>query len=298
MRSFGAGAFCRHEVLLDAGDKFFARFADLILLARGGKLNGNLVALPVEFERGEARQHAVQLFGGALGQNHHEFAGVQAHREVGTTNDGTHARGEFTQGLVTGFAAQAFVDQAKTLEIEQNQRERVTHPLGAGDLGGEALLSEAAVVEARQRIDHRPIAEPIELRLFVGELCTEALDEELLADRVDIEENDERDEPENGFGEANLEEGADTLVCGHRGEGHNRGDEQQADKNRIAAQRGVALLDQRELLVNLVLAGMKRGLDKISTQGAHVERRGLAPIRQIKGTDILGQWNFGLRGEV
>ena len=43
-----------------------------------------------------------------------------------------------------------------------------------------------------------------------------------------------------------------------------------------------------------VLAGVQRGWDKIVIRITHVGRRGLAPISQIKGARIPGQWNFGL----
>ena len=297
VRDLGTGALGSEQAFFDACNELIGALADLVLLACGGERELNLLALPLEFERGEAREDTIELFGGALGENHQEFIGVETNREIGTANDGAHARGELAQGLIAGFAPEAFVDLAELLEIQHDERERMTHALRARDFGGEALVSEAAVVEAGQRVEHRQMAQAIELRLLVGKLRVQLLDEKFLANRVDVEKDDQQDESEDGFGETDFEERADALMSGHGGERNDRGDEQNADEDRVTAERRVALLDQRKLVLKLVFARIERGRDYVAVRRAHFEE-GLTPEGQLKGKKIQGQWNFGLRGNM
>ena len=271
VRGLGAGALCGEEALLDAADEFFGAFADLILLARRCEWERNLVALPIQFEGAEASQDAIELFGRAFREDHHEFVVVEPNGEVGAANDGTHARGEFAQSLIAGFAPEAFVDLPELSEIEHDEREGMAHALGAGDFGGKALLGETAIVEAGERIEHRQIAKTVELRVLIGELSVQLLDQKFLANRINVEQDDQRHKSEDGFGEADFEEGAGSLVAGHHGERDDRADHQEADKNRIAAQRRVALFDQRQFALKLVLAGGERGWDRVDGRSRHVE---------------------------
>ena len=269
--SFGGAVFDRDQVLRDTADEFVGAFAYLVLLAGSGELERNFVALPMELERSEARENSGELLGGALGQDHHEFVGIETNGQVGAADDGGHSGAEFAQGLIASFAAEAVVDQSEIFEIEHDEREGVTHALRAGDFSGKALLGEAAIVEACERIEHRRIAQAVELRLLVGKLRAQLFDQKFLADGVDVEKNDQRDEREDGFGDANLEECFGALTGRHCGEGDDRPHKQQADENRIAAQRGVALLEQRQFLLKLGLAGIERGRDEIGGCGSHIE---------------------------
>jgi hypothetical protein len=185
--------------------------------------------------------------------------------------------------LIAGVATETVVDQTELLEIEHDEREGVSHALGAGDLSGETLLGEPAIVEAGERVEHRQIAEAVELRLLVGEMSVQLLDQKFLANRVDVEENDQRDESEDGFGEADFEERAGTLMRGHGSERDDGADEQNADEDGIAAQRRVASLEQRQFVLKLVLAGIERRRDKIDVRGAHVERGELDPRKSSYG---------------
>ena len=121
MRRFIAGSLGGDKTLLDAGDEFAGAFADLVLLAGCGELQRNVMAFPVEFERREAREDAIELFGGALRQNHHELVGVEMNGKVGASDDGAHPRAKFAQSLVSGVAAEAVVDRAELLEIEHDE---------------------------------------------------------------------------------------------------------------------------------------------------------------------------------
>ena len=172
----------------------------------------------------------------------------------------------------------------------------MAHALCARDFGGEALFGEAPIVQSGERIDHRQIAQAVELRVFIGKLGTQLLDEKLLANRIDVEKDDQRDQSKDGFGETDFKESAGTLMRGHRGEGDDRTDEKHADKNGIAAQRRVAFLDQRQFVLEFARARVERARDKIDVRGTHVRTGSLAPEGQIRGRKIYGQWNFGLRG--
>lgn len=273
---FGAVTFHRDQILRDTGDELLGVFADLVLLRGSGELQRDFVAFPTKLERREARENAVQLLGGALGQNHHELVCVETNGQVGATDNGTHAGRKFTQGLIAGFATEAFVDQAEIFEIEHDEGERMTHALRACDFSGEALLGEAAIVEAGERIEHRKIAQIVELRLFNGKLTAQLLDQEFLANRVDVENNDERNQSKDGFGKANLEKGLGALMGCHGGQGDDRADEEQTDRNRIAAQRRVALLDQRQFVLEFAFARIERGRDEVCSCSVHVESRALA----------------------
>lgn len=253
------------------------------------------MAFPMDFEGSEARQHPIQLFVGALWQDHHECVAVETNRKVGAANDGTYARAEFAQDLISGVATEALVDEAELFEIEQDEREWMTHALCACNFGGEALLCETTIVETGERIEHRQIAEAVELRLLVGKVGAQLLDQKFLTDRVDVEKNDQRDESEYGFGEADFEESAGALVGGHGSERDDRADHQKADEDGVAAERGVALLDQRQFLLELVLAGIERGGDKIEIRITHVWDGAEPHVGQIRGTKMRGQWNFGLK---
>jgi hypothetical protein len=279
VRSFVAGAFGGDEALFDTRDKFVGILANLVLLARCGELQWDVMALPVEFERRKAREDAIELLRGALGQYHHELVGVEMNGKVGASNDGTHPGAEFAQSLVSGVATEAIIDRTELLEIEHDERKGMTHALGAGDFGGETLFGEATVVKACKLVDHRLIAEAVELRLLVGQLSAQLLDQKFLADRVHVEKNDQRDESENGLGEANFEKGADALVGCDRGESDDGDDKQHADEDRIAAEVRVALLDQRHLLLDGSLTGFQRGwnIHKITIRSAHIEIRGTWP---------------------
>lgn len=56
VRSFIAGLFGGDEALFDTGDEFGGAFADLVLLARCGELERNVMALPVQLKGGQARE--------------------------------------------------------------------------------------------------------------------------------------------------------------------------------------------------------------------------------------------------
>ena len=266
----GAGALGCEQILLDAGDELVGAFADLVLLAGGRESQGNLMTLPVQFERREARQHAIELLGGAFGEHHHEFISVETNGEVGAANDRAHSRGEFTQSLIAGIAAKPVIDSAELPEIEHDEGEWMAHALGACDFGGEALLGEAAIVETGERVNHREITQTVGLCMLVGKLSAQLLDDKFLAKRVKVEENDGRDEAEDGFGEANFEKGAGALLNSHHGEGDDCADKQEADGDGISAHPRIALLNQRQFLLEFAFAGLERRRYRVIRRSAHV----------------------------
>ncbi len=232
--------------MLDASDKLIGGLADLILLVEKAESNGT--SWPFQLSSNGPRRERTRFTcsGSHSGRIDHELCRLEANREVGTTNDRADSSGKFAQGLVAGVVAEAFVDEAELLEIEHDKCQRMAHALRSCNFGGKSLFGKAAIVESGEGIDHRHITQSVELRLFVGNLSAQLLDEKLLANGVNVEKNDQRDESEDGFGETDFEERTGTLMGGHCSERDDRADQKHADENRIAAQRRVAFLDQRQ----------------------------------------------------
>ena len=111
------------------------------------------------------------------------------------------------------------------------------------DFGGEAMLGEATIVKAGERIHHRQRAEDFGVALFFGELTAKALDENFLRNGVNVENEDQTDKAKNGFGQFDIEDGFGALANGGESEDDNGEGKKKNDENGIAPDTPIVLLD-------------------------------------------------------
>src|SRR5258708_20688602 len=129
--------------------------AHFVLLPSGGEGNRNLLAVPVDFQRAETSQHKLQLRQCALGKENEEFVAAQAHRQVGAPDDLIQTGGKFPQYLVTGGMAVGILDLLETVQVQREDRERVSLSLPPSHFRGQALLSETPGIPTSQQNNHR-----------------------------------------------------------------------------------------------------------------------------------------------
>src|SRR6202040_1777135 len=111
------------------------------------------------------------------------------------------------------------------------------------------------------------------MTLFLGELTAKPLDENLLRDRIDIKNDDQSNQTKNSFDHLDLENGVRSLAhCGESERSHSKGEEEN-DKDGIAPDPPVALLDSAKFVCELLIARLWRRRDRLDVGVTHgVER--------------------------
>ena len=181
-------------------------------------------------------------------------------------------RGEFLENVIACGMAVRVVDLFEVIQVQREHGKRMALALRPRDFGGEAMLGEATIVEAGQRIDHRQRAEDFRVTLFFSELAAQTLDEDFLRNGVDIENKDETDQAEDGFGEFDIENGFGALAHGGESEDDDGKGEKKNDENRIAPDAPIVFFDLAKLAGEVLLAGARSRRLGLGVGHTHTER--------------------------
>jgi hypothetical protein len=227
------------------------------------------MGLPSYLESAKAVQDELQLVESALWKKNKKFVAAEADSHVRTANYLVEMRGEFLKDVVTGGMAVAVVDQLEIVEVESKHGQRMTAALGARDLCGEALNTKTAVIEAGQRIDHGHVAKNVGMTLFLGELEAQAFDEDLLVNGVEVEKDDENDQTKNGVVQLKVKEGFRALARERQSKSDDGESKEEHDKDGVAPDPPVALLDLPEFASEIVIASLWRRRDRASLEFSH-----------------------------
>ena len=188
-RIFGGPLVCVKRLI--GGDEHgFGQVAGYIFLPANGILYGESVAFPGHFKWANAVQDKLQLSVIALGKNQQEFVAPHANGEIASSNGSIESRGEFLKHEITSGVAVGVINRLEFVEVQKDHGQGMTLAGGASHLCREPLLGKPAVVEARQRVNHRQAAEYHRVILFFGKLSSQAFDEHLLIDGVSVEDDD------------------------------------------------------------------------------------------------------------
>src|SRR6266849_6649723 len=247
-RSFLAGALAGVESLIGTRKELFGPVAHCVLLPPCRESDEDLVALPVHFQGAETSQNELQLRQRAFGKKNKEFVAAEPNGEIRAADDSVEVSGKFLQHLVPGRMAVHVVDLLEIVQIQGEHSQGMSPALGARHLRGEALHSKTAIVQARQRINHGEIAKNFRMPLLFGELAAQAFDQNLLIDRVQVENYHEDDQTEQGVADFNIEKSFQFLMEGRKRKGNDSKGEEEHHKDRVSPGQQVPSFDFKKFL--------------------------------------------------
>ena len=195
-----AAGLGRHHRGLGACDQL-ARVHRVLRALRDAD-RGRDLARGAELDRRERVRQAAREVEGvpgvAGGHDHAELLAAEAADDVRSAQRHTQEVGEVAQNLVADAVPVDVVDALEVVDVEHQDRDRVARTARARQLGAQALVEVAVVVEAGQRVGLRLVLEPrADLRVVererggvgepAGELELLVAERRILAEAVDVE---------------------------------------------------------------------------------------------------------------
>src|ERR1700730_909142 len=97
------------------------------------------------------------------------------------------------------------------------------------------------------------------MSLLFGELTAQAFDQDLLIDGIEIQEQDQSDQPKNGIVELEVEECFHSWMRSGEGKRDDGKGEQEHHKNGVSPNPPITVLDPPKFLGQVMIARLKRG---------------------------------------
>jgi hypothetical protein len=97
-------------------------------------------------------------FGVGIRQDEDELVAPQAAERIFVAHRVAETFGELDQQFVADPVPERIVDLLETVDIEEDQRQRLAPPLGTAQVMVDALFKQAAVGQKGQRIESEPDA--------------------------------------------------------------------------------------------------------------------------------------------
>src|SRR5271156_1755713 len=195
----------RIERLIRSRNHHLGLVPGVILLPAGGILDRNFSPVPLHLQRTEPVQNQLQLRQIAFRQNQQKLIPTHANRQIPAPNHAIERRRKFLQHQISRRMPKRIIDVLEFVEVHQHDRQRMPLPRRTRHLSDKPLLRKPPVIQPRQRINHRQIAQQHRVVLLLRKLAPQALNQYLLVDRVNVEEHHQGYQPKNRLREPDPE---------------------------------------------------------------------------------------------